>query len=149
MLANRLANDTSDDSPFAAAHQDLTTFFDRNPGFELGQVPLELYLGQGREEKLAGVDDREALLAQLKNLGRVSRITPHYPEIRALLADDLHSASSMVQLGERRFIEQYAEPLGGADKAVAAFRKAEQAHGAAFNLYMKYGSGFNSPSPYA
>jgi hypothetical protein len=148
VLASRLANDTSDDSPFAAARQDLTTFFDRNPGFELGQVPLELYLSQDREEKLAGVNDPEALLAQLKNLGRVSRITPHYPEIRALLADDLHSASSMVQLGERRFIERYAEPLGGADQAVAAFRKAEQVHGAAINVYMRYGAGFNSPSPY-
>lgn len=148
VLAERLASDTTDDNPLAPAQADLTTFFGNNPTFQLGTGPVELYLSEDRDQKLAGVTDPEALLVHLRNLGRVSRITPRYPEIRALLEDDLHSAFGIVQLGERRFVERYAEPLGGGDKAGDAFRKAEEVHGAAFNVYMKYGAGFNSPSPY-
>ena len=148
VVAARLATDTADDNPFAEVQADLTTFFDANPVFQLGTVPLEVYLSEDRDRKLDGVDDPEALLVQIKNLDRLSRITPRYPEMRALLADDLHSAFAIVNLGERRFVERYAEPLGGGDKALDTFRKAEQVHGAAFNVYLKYGAGFNSPSPY-
>jgi len=145
VLASRIAADTG---AFAETRDDLLTFFEHNPGFELGQAPLELYLGQDREQKLAGVRNPDTLLGQLRDMGRVARVTPRYAEIRALLADDLHSAFGMVRLGEREFIERYAGPLGGAGPALLAFRKAEQVHGAAFNVYMKYGAGFNSPSPY-
>ena len=150
VIASRLEKDTADDSPFKSVQPDLKTFFDNNASFEFGATPVELYLREGRDQKLSNVTDPEALLVQLKNLERVFKITPapRYPKIRALLSDDLHSALAMVHVGERRFTEKYAEPLGGPSQALEVYRKAEHVHATALNVYMKYGAGFNSPSPY-
>lgn len=148
VIAGRLKKDTGDDSPFKSARADLKTFFDNNPSFEFRTTPVDLYLSEGREQKLEDVTDPAAFMAQLKSMQRVFNITPRYPEMRALCVDDLHSALAMVHVGERRFTEKYAEPLGGPGKALEVYRKAEHVHATALNVYMKHSVAFNSPLPY-
>lgn len=148
VVASRLDKDSDEDSPFKTVKDDLKTFFDNNPSFELGATPVEMYLAEGRDAKLSNVADSLAMVAHLKNLQRVFKITPRYPEIRALLADDLHSAGAMVAVGERRFVEKYAAPLGGPGKALETYRKAERVHATALHVFMRYDASFNSPLPY-
>ncbi len=148
VIASRLERDSADDSPFKSAQPDLKTFFDNNPLFEFGTAPVEFYLRDKPESKLTKVADPAALLAQLKSMQRVFKITPRFSEIRALLADDLHSASAILNVGKRRFTEKYAEPLGSKGNALDVFKKAEHVHATALNIYMKHGADFNSPLPY-
>lgn len=148
-IASRLERDTADDSPFASTRSDLKIFFDNNPSFEFRNTPVDLYLNEGRDEKLRDVSEPKALLTDLKKMQRVFNIAPRYSEIRALLDDDLHSAMKIVHLGERRFTENYAGPLGGPGNALDVYRKAEQVHGTALTLYMKHAPAFNEPLPYA
>jgi Neuraminidase-like domain/Putative peptidoglycan binding domain len=148
VVASRLASDDDVNSPFQSTKSDLMSFFSNNPSFEIGVAPLALYLEEGRDEKLANVADHAALEARLDDLSRVFKLTRHYPEIRALLADGLHSAFAMVQLGKREFAEKFAGPLGGQARAEEVFGNAERVHAGALNIYMRYGAGFNSPTPY-
>lgn len=148
VVASRVDKDTGDDSPFKPVKADLKTFFNNNPWFEFGAIPVEVYLAEGRDSKLSNVTDPTALMSQLKIMRRIFNLTPRYQEIRALLADKLHSAYAIASLGERRFTEKYAASLGGPSKALELFRKAEQVHGTALNVFMKYDPGFNSPLPY-
>ncbi len=148
VIVNRLAKDTQDDSPFHSNRKDLLTFFKNNESFEFRETPVDLFLNKDGEVKLRDIADPNALKMQLKNMQRVFNITPRYEEMSILLADDLHSAFSIVHLGERRFNERYAGPLGGADNASDLYRKAEQTHTTALIFYMKYALPFNSPTPY-
>jgi hypothetical protein len=146
VIASRLEKDT--DSPLKSAQVDLKTFFDNNPAFEFKTSPVATYLSKGRAQKLSDVGDSAALIEQLKRMGRVFNVIPRYPEMRALLADDLHSAQAIIAVGQRRFTEKYADPLGGPTKALEVFRAAEHVHATALNVYLRHATDFNSPTPY-
>ncbi len=148
VIAGRLEKDVSDDSPFKPVRADLRTFFSNNAFYEFRKTPIDVYLGEGRDEKLENVTDPVALIAELKNMQRIFNIAPRYEEIRSLRADDLHSAMSMVKVGQRKFIEKYAASLGGADKAGEAYRKAEQVNATALMLYLKHSLASNSSPPF-
>jgi hypothetical protein len=148
VITHRLVKDNGDDSPFNETRHDLQVFFTNNPSFEFRDTPVEKYLKEDVETKLAGVKDTATLKTQLKNMQRVFNITPRYEEIRKLLADDMHSAFMMVQLGKRHFIEKYADHVGGLDRAAELYRKAEDVHVMALTIYMKNAKAFNSALPY-
>lgn len=148
VISNRLERDNSNESPFKEAKSDLLVFFSNNPEFSFTDTPPDLYLSDEASEKLRDIENPDVLRAQLKSMQRVFNVTPRYPEMRALLVDDLHSALAMVHVGERRFTEKYAEPLGGPSKALEVYRKAEHVHATALNVYMKRSVAFNSPLPY-
>src|SRR5262249_9008219 len=80
---------------------------------------------------------------------RLFNITPRYAEIRSFRKDDLHSAMSMVKLGERRFTEKYSATLGGSATALATYRKAQQTHATALNFYLNNAVISSSPVPAA
>ncbi|HKG46484.1 MAG TPA: neuraminidase-like domain-containing protein, partial [Pyrinomonadaceae bacterium] len=147
VIAARVDKDTAGDNPFNPVKADLRTFFTNNPLYEFKRTPIDSYLSEGRDEKLRGVVNQPALIAELKNMQRLFNIAPRYAEMRSLRKDDVHSALSMVKLGERRFTEKYAATLGGEDKAHEAYRKAQQRHATAMNFYLNYALASNLPSP--
>lgn len=148
VVVGRAVADVATDNPFKAVKTDLTTFFNKNRFYEFGQTPIDVYLSEGRDEKLSGVVNPQALIAELKNMQRLFNITPRYAEIRSLRKDALHSAVSMVKVGERRFVEKYSAPLGGSTQALEAYRKAKQTHAAALNFYLQNVLTSNSPGPF-
>ena len=145
-IAAQLKNDKKK-GPFKETYKDLNTFFDNNPEFEFRIGPIDLYLSEGRE-KLQGVNDKGALIGQLKKIQRLYNISPVFQDIRTLLADDLHSAQAIAYSDRRIFLERYAKLLGGLSKAQEVHRRAEHVHAMAINLNLKYSPAFNSPMPY-
>jgi Tc toxin complex TcA C-terminal TcB-binding domain/Neuraminidase-like domain/Salmonella virulence plasmid 28.1kDa A protein len=148
VISNRIGRDNSDDSPFKEAKADLLVFFSNNPEFSFTATPPNLYLNADVSEKLRDVNNPDALRTQLKNMHRVFNVTPYFREIRALLADNLHSATAVVHIGERKFSERYAEPFGGRRKALDAYKKAEHVHATALTLFLKHAAASNTPLPY-
>ena len=147
VVAARVQQDTAGDNPFNPVRADLRTFFTNNPLYEFKKTPIDAYLSEGRDEKLRGVTNPTALIAELKNMQRLFNIAPRYAEMRSLRKDDVHSALSMVKLGQRRFTEKYAAVLGGADKAIEAYRNAQHRHATALNFYLNNALASNLPSP--
>ncbi|HEU4835000.1 MAG TPA: neuraminidase-like domain-containing protein, partial [Pyrinomonadaceae bacterium] len=148
VIAGRVEKDTATDSPFRQVIADLRTFFRNNKPYEFRTTPIDTYLSTGRDQKLSGVVNPVALIAELKNMQRLFNVAPRYADIRSLRKDDLHSAMSMVKLGQRRFTEKYAAPLGGADKALEVYRKAQQTHATALNFYLNRALPSASPAPF-
>ena len=147
VVAGRFVADVAGDSPFNPVRTDLQKFFTNNKFYEFREIPIDVYLSTDRDTKLAGVTNPTALVAELKNMQRLFNLTPRYAQIRSFRKDDVHSAFSMVQVGERRFVEQYASVLGGEDVAIETYRKARQTHAAALNFYLGQAVAANSASP--
>ena len=147
VITGRLVADVAGDSPFNPVRTDLQTFFSKNPFYEFREVPIDVYLSTDREIKLDGVNNPTALVAELKNMQRLFNLTPRYTQIRSFRKDDLHSAFSVVNVGERRFVETYSTVLGGEDVAIETYRKARQTHAAALNFYLGQAVASNSASP--
>ena len=148
VIANRAAKDSGRDSPFKEVGADLQTFFARNPAFDFRTSPVDAYLRDGREEKLKDVADPRALTAVVRKVGRVFKVAPRYDDIRTLLADDLHSALSIVRVGERTFTERYEDPLGGKARARDIYLRAKQVHTLALTLFFRYSMASRWPEPY-
>jgi Tc toxin complex TcA C-terminal TcB-binding domain/Neuraminidase-like domain/Salmonella virulence plasmid 28.1kDa A protein len=149
VIAGRFVADVAGDSPFNPVRADLQTFFNNpvNKFYEFREVPIDVYLSTNRETKLGGVNNPTALLAELKNMQRLFNMTPRYAQIRSFRKDDVHSAFSMVQVGERRFVESYASVLGGEAAAIETYRRAKQTHAAALNFYLGQAVAANAASP--
>ena len=147
VVAGRFVADVAGDSPFNPVRTDLQTFFNNNKFYEFREVPIDVYLSTERDTKLTGVNNKPALIAELKNMQRLFNMTPRYAQIRTFRKDDLHSAFSMVKVGERRFVESYTSVLGGEAAAIETYRKAKQMHAAALNFYLGQAVAANSASP--
>ena len=147
VVAGRFVADVAGDSPFNTVRTDLQKFFNNNKFYEFREVPIDVYLSTERDTKLAGVNNVPALIAELKNMQRLFNMTPRYAQIRKFRKDNLHSAFSMVQVGERRFIETYTSVLGSETAAIETYRKAKQMHSAALNFYLGQAVAANSASP--
>ena len=147
VIANRLERDISDNGPFKEAKDDLLRFFSNNPVFSFADAPPDLYLSDGAGEKLRDVKNPGALREQLRGMRRVFNLAPRFPEMRALLADDLDSATAMVHAGKRRFTEKHGETLGGPDGAREVFERAEHIHATALSFVLKHAAASNSPLP--
>jgi Tc toxin complex TcA C-terminal TcB-binding domain/ABC toxin N-terminal region/Neuraminidase-like domain/Putative peptidoglycan binding domain/Salmonella virulence plasmid 28.1kDa A protein len=151
MIAARADQDSAADNPFISVKTDLKTFFTNtvNKDYEFRKTPIDVYLSEGRTDKLRGVVNAAALIAELKNIQRLFNITPRYAEIRSFRKDALHSAMAIVKLGERRFTEKYSTALGGTETAIATYRKAQQTHTMALSFYLNNAVVSNSPAPAA
>src|SRR6185369_6174344 len=145
-VAGRVDKDAATDNPFKLVKADLKAFFDHNPDYEFREIPIDVYIGTPAAN-FTGVINRAALVAELRNMQRLFNVTPRYAEMRSLRKDDLHSAFSMVKVGERRFIEKYATALGGEAAAQEAYRKAKQTHATAMNFYLGQAVAANSAAP--
>lgn len=147
-IAARLEKDNKDDSPFTQMKADLGTFFSNSPTFDFHKTVIDEYLSKNRDTALVGVTDEEALTRQLKKMQRVFKLTPRYEEMRALLADGLHSAQAITRLGRGAFVENYAELFGTRQQADLVYAKAESIHDMALTLYAKHSAATNAVEPY-
>lgn len=134
VIAGRVDKDVATDNPFSQVRADLKTFFLNNSNYEFRKTPIDTFLNNGAN--LTGVVNPTALKSELKNMQRLFNLVPRYGDMRSLRKDDLHSAMSMVKLGQRKFAEKYATALGGENKAIEVYRKAQQTHATALNLYL-------------
>jgi hypothetical protein len=147
-IIRRIEADSGSNSPFKDTHADLMTFFATNPSFDLGRLPLDIYLATDTEAKLAGVENRETFIKTFKALQRVVRLTPNYEAIQMFMTDGLHSAQALTALGQHYFINQYSYYLGGEKKALSVYVTAQFIQNTAMAVYMKHSPTFQSPLPY-
>ncbi len=145
-IAGRVDKDANPDNPFNPVKVDLKAFFDHNQSYEFREIPIDVYMSTPAAS-FEGVNNRAALVTELKNMQRLFNVVPRYTQIRSLRKDDLHSAFSMVKLGERRFVEKYSAVLGGETAAQETYRKAKQTHATAMNFYLGQAAASNAAAP--
>ena len=137
VIAHRI---TRDEVPHKTG---LSKFFANDPNFEFGKTYVDEYLLKNADKALAGIDDKDGVKQQLKVMDRVFKLTPRYSEMSVLLNDKLHSAQSIVRVGQDAFIQRYGERLGPA-RAKQIYAIAENHAAAALALFGEFGSAFNA-----
>lgn len=107
---------------------EISTFLGQNEDFDLQNTNIDLFI----KSKKKPPPQYEALREELKSVQRVFKLVPHYGKTNALMQHKIHSAQSIVAVGETRFVEEIS-PKAGIPKteARAIFRRAERTNTAA------------------
>src|SRR3989440_1339535 len=147
-FAHLIETDSSTGAPFKAQEkEDLLKFFANNPDFAFDTAPVSSYLSKN-PNTIRDVKDAETLTKHLSSIQRLSRLTPYYEEWRPLLADQLHSAHSIVsKWGRTEFATNFGQNMGE-ERAKAIYDLADHSVAMTTVLYAKYAAAFNSVGLY-
>lgn len=106
----------------------IHSFLEKHDDFDLQHSNIDLFL---KEKKLT-TKKNEAMREELKSVQRVFKLIPHYSKTNALRTQKIHSAQSIVAIGETRFVKEIAPKAGiDAKEANNIFRRAEHTNTAA------------------
>ena len=132
-----------------SVRQAVASFLTNAPEFDFQSDNVDAFLA-ANSAALAQVPqaDRAALVAQLKTIQRVYRITSDYPTLSMLLTEGIDSAYAAARMPAQAFVQQFSGPLGGVDAAEAVQSKARyiDSQAAALFLRIKDGLGLVNPS---
>ncbi len=86
----------------------LTRFFANSPSLDLVKTTVATFLAENGDKALEGIppQDTAAVIANVKRLQRVLRITPDVDPAQALLAAGLDSATQIAARGSQQFFTQ-------------------------------------------
>jgi Tc toxin complex TcA C-terminal TcB-binding domain/Neuraminidase-like domain/Salmonella virulence plasmid 28.1kDa A protein len=97
----------------ASEQEPVTRFFANSPSLDLVKTTLSTYLEQEAKTAFAGIDTelQPTVIANVKRLQRVLRVTPDVDAAQTLLTNGFTSATQIAGLGEQQFFNQ-ATSLG-------------------------------------
>ena len=130
------------------AKTDVARFLDNNPGFQLDRFRVEHYIAE-HEEALQGIENRAALLTDLKSIQRVFKLKPTYQAVDALLSRKIDSAQQIYFMGQGQFTTAMADSGINKIEAKKLYRKAENVYATALALFGDYNLTMNGVTPYA
>ncbi len=114
--------------PILHNQEKIVSFFSNHEDFDIQKNNVDLYL----KDKKITKKESEAIGEELKSVQRVFKLIPHYGKTNALRNEKIHSAQSIVAIGETRFVKEIAPKTGLTEKeAKDIYRKAETKHTAA------------------
>jgi len=103
--------------------KEITAFLSKHEDFDLRHSNIDLFI---KEKKIAKKQS-DAIREELKSVQRIFKLVPHYSKTNALLKEKIHSAQSIVAVGETRFVNEIAPKAGiKAEEAKTIFRRAER-----------------------
>ena len=137
--AKRLESNFAKQFPTAAFHARLTKdtsktftnkkvlvgFLDHHPEFDLLNSRIGKFITD--HPSSSAQEDNAQLTNQLRAIQRVFKLSPDYHITQTLLADGIHSARQIYEMGPEQFAKNYGE-LTGSVQAGEIFQKASQAH---------------------
>ena len=137
----------SEDSPLKAK-QDVVRFVDGNPAFHLDRLRIDHYVKE-HPQALDGIEDKGALMADLKAVQRVFKLNSTYNAVTALLSLKIDSAQQIYFMGPGQFLA--AMTASGVNKIEVKklYRRAESAYAMVLAMYGQYNTALNGLRPFA
>lgn len=115
--------------------EDLGSFLELNPAFELLTTNVDRFLENGVSEASSGLATDEAFRAELKAVQRTFKLAPSFEATRELVGAGVRSARSAYLMGEGEFVEQFANRPGFTkESARVAWTKARDTYAAALTI---------------
>jgi Tc toxin complex TcA C-terminal TcB-binding domain/Neuraminidase-like domain/Salmonella virulence plasmid 28.1kDa A protein len=102
----------------AGTDKPVAAFLAKHPKFELGTETIDGYIARKAPKT------PKATIAALKEIERLSKITPNYKHMEALREEGLVSSRAIARTGKAAFTERFANDLGGSSAAEAVFERA-------------------------
>jgi hypothetical protein len=142
-----------------AAKSDLVRFLDNNPDFQIERFRVEHYVAEN-PDALHGIEDKDAMLSDLKSVQRVFKLQPTHRAVNALLTRDIDSAQQIYFMGRGQFVAALAG--SGTDTATKAladteinkldaarmYQKAESTYAMALAVFADYNLAVNGARPF-
>lgn len=129
-----------------ASHADILTFFNNNPTFQLDRYRIDHYIAQNKDS-LRDVKNPGAMVADLKLVQRVFKLTPNFSGTSLLLQKNLTSAQQIYFMGRSQFVSAVSGDTINKLQAKAVYRKAENVYAMALFYYGSYNIGLNGLTP--
>lgn len=136
----------SENSPVRSPHA-MASFLSLNPAFYLDRLRIDHYLNE-HPQALDGIEDREALVADLKSVQRVFKLNSTYNAVSALLNRKIDSAQQIYFMGPGQFVAAMTDSGVNKIEAKKLFRRAENAYAMALTMYGQYNTSLNGVSPF-
>jgi hypothetical protein len=133
-ITERIKKETEGDFP---GKDDLLTFFDKNPEFDIRATRLEAFLIE-KPEAMDSVSDHEGMEKQLKAMQHLYKVAPRYYQTKALMKHGFNSAYSITRKGRNYFSMKFGNDLGGTVQAEKMYGNALQSHAMAISLLAGY-----------
>jgi hypothetical protein len=146
-FAGRLAKDHG--GLQLAAPQGVQRFLDSNRSFSLRRTHIDRFLQDNGGSTLGATDVAAQVVADLKKIQRVCKLTPRFVHVKAMLSAGHTSAQSIYAAGRKRVVETLTAAGATGSEARAIYARAEQAHATTLALLGNYNSAFTSVAPSA
>ncbi|MDB5200365.1 MAG: hypothetical protein JWO92_2328 [Chitinophagaceae bacterium] len=117
-----------------SAKTSILKFFENYPETELHKTNFDLLFHKKGKDIKKEMDNAGDVKTELKKIQRVFKLAPSYEKVKVLLDNNIHSAQSVYNLGERRFVEKVSNGIISAQDAKKIYRKAEQTYAAAIAI---------------
>ncbi len=113
--------------------------------FDFTRIPIAKYIEE-HPSLLEGVENRAALVEDLKARQRLVKLTPTHERMTLLLKAGLTSATAIQQTGRRAFAQQFGPVMGGTMQAMIVHAQASHVVASALNLMANAGPWFKTPT---
>lgn len=106
-------------------------------GFELGRVPIEVFVEKHGATLFDGIPDEERVDARegLKRLHRLYQLTPSDESLKALLGLGFSSSHDVVAFDLEEFLKRVAEVFPSREEARLVYRRAQQIAAVTYNFF--------------
>jgi len=114
---------------------DILTFLNAHSDFEFNTTNIDTYIANKANAGTFNLPNRATFTQQLKAVQRVFKVAPTYDQSSTLLADGIHTARQIYQMGQTQFVNRYSTKAGfTAVAALDTYNRAANTHAASLTI---------------
>jgi hypothetical protein len=129
------------------AKTDVVRFIENNTRFHLDRYRIDHYLAANKNA-LDGIEDKDAMVTELKAIQRVFKLNPTHLAVDALLSRKLDSAQQIYFKGKGQFVSAMADSGINTIEARKLYYKAENAYALTLNWFGSFNNAVNGVVPF-
>jgi hypothetical protein len=142
----RVASRTAAAERPIAAGADVVRFIENNPHFHLDRYRVDHYIGENKNA-LQGVENKAALITDLKSVQRVFKLNPTFKAVDTLLTRKIDSAQQIYFMGQAQFVTEMNAAGINKIEARKMYRQAENTYALALAFFGDYNTAMNGVVP--
>ena len=130
-----------------AAKTDVVRFIENNTQFHLDRYRIDQFIAENNEA-LKGIENKTAMIRDLKAIQRVFKLNPTHLAVDALLSRKLDSAQQIYFMGKGQFVTAMENSGINKIEAKKLYNKSENAYALALSLFGSFNNAVNGVIPF-
>ncbi len=130
-----------------AAAEGVQALLDRKAGLSLRRTHIDRFVRDAAPEVFAGIEPRAAVVADLKKVQRVYKLSPRFAHAHAMLSRGYTSAYAVATTDRTRFVAAMTSAGVSRRTARRIHARAGQAHATTLALLGNFNAGYTSVAP--